>query len=148
MFLRKLRLPFFVLAVIALAANFVWALNFELGETKQQLKLEYDVVVKDIGANGYLIDLTIANQGRMKPLSDVGLCVYGKEMTNQGRSPVIDLALSLAPRKEGDKLSVHFQLNREWAERAEISLLTSHLDDQKLVESCYHVIRLREHLKK
>lgn len=146
MFMRKYRLPLFVFAAFALAANLAWAIGFQLGETKKQLKLKYDVSVKDHGTGRVTVVLTVADQGRLKPLNSVNLVVPGKDK-NKDDGNYVDLSVALATREEGGKQVVRVHLLRELAERAEIQLRTGHLDGrQEPLTWYYHVIPLAEYL--
>ena len=62
-----------------LPAGLVWAMGEQLGETKEQLKLKYDVSVKDHGTGRVTVTLTIADQGRLKPLTSVVLVIPTEE---------------------------------------------------------------------
>lgn len=147
MIVRELRLPAIVFAVIALPASLVWALGFQLGETKEQLKLKYDVSLKDHGTGRVTVVLTIADQGRLKPLNSVDLVVPGKDRNKDG-SGYLDLSLSLATREVDGKQVARVHLIRELAERAEIRLRTSRLDGKReALTSYYYVIPIAEYLK-
>lgn len=143
MCVRKLRLPLIVFAAIVLTANLAWALGFELGETKEQLRLKYDLSVKDHGTGRITVTLTIADHGRLKPLNSVDLVVPAKDGTN-----FVDLSVSLATREVDGKQMVHVHLIREMAERARIHLTTSSLDGKKDPLTWYfHAIPIAKYLK-
>ncbi|MHC4403878.1 MAG: hypothetical protein ACYTG0_29830 [Planctomycetota bacterium] len=143
MYVREFRLPSIVFAAIVLSANLAWAEGFGLGETKEQLKLKYDVSLKDHGTGRVTVNLTIADQGRLKPLNSVDLVIPSKDGTN-----FVDLSLSLATRKVDGKLLVRVHLIRELAERAAIQLRTSSLDGKQEALTWYsHAIPIAEHLK-
>ena len=143
MFVRKFRLPSIVFAAIFLAANLAWAEGFGLGETKEQLKLKYDVSVVDHGTGRVTVKLTIADPGRLKPLDSVDLVISNQDGTN-----FVDLSVSLATRKVDGKLLVRVHLKRELAERAEIQLRTSSLDGkQEAATWYYHAIPIAEYIK-
>lgn len=102
MFVRKFRLPAIVFAAIILPASLAWALGERLGETKEQLKLKYDVSVKDHGTGRVTIVLTIADQGRLKPLNSVDLVIPGKGR-RKNRGGYVDLSVALAIREVDGK---------------------------------------------
>src|SRR5437870_6040961 len=89
-------IPVMVVIAVLLAASAAWALGFELSETKEQLKLDYDLSITDNGTRRVTVNLTIADQGRLKPLDSVELAI-----PSQDGSGYVDLALDLATRKEG-----------------------------------------------
>lgn len=143
MFIRTLRLSSLVLAALVLAACFAWAEGLGLGETKEQLRLDYRVSVVDHGTGRVTVNLTIADEGRLKPLDSVDLVVPSKDGTN-----CVDLSLSLATREVDGKRSVSVHLKRELAERAEIHLRTSSLDGkQEPLTWYYHAIPIAEYIK-
>ena len=143
MFVRKFCLPLIVFAALVLAANLAWALGFQLGETKEQLKLKYDVSLQDHGTGRVTVNLTIADHGRLKPLNSVDLVIPSKDGTGY-----VDLALSLATREVAGKEVVRVHLKRELAEQAEIHLKTSSLDGKQTpLTWYYHVIPIAEYIK-
>jgi len=147
MYVRKFRLQLIVFATIIVIATVAWSMGFQLGETKEQLKLKYDVSVTDHGTGRVTVTLTIADQGRLKPLDAVELTVPAKEKNEDG-SFYSDLSVDLAMREEGGKQVVRAHLINELAERAEIRLRTHHLDGkQKVLTWYYHVIPLAEYIR-
>jgi len=132
-----------VFAALVLGADPAWAEGFQLGETKEQLKLKYGVLLTDHGTGRVTVTLTIADEGRLKPLNSVDLGIPSKDGTGY-----FDLALSLATRKVDGKQVVSVHLKRELAERAEFDLKTSTLDGkQEALTWYYHKIPIAEYLK-
>ncbi|WP_020475671.1 hypothetical protein [Zavarzinella formosa] len=141
---RTCCLPLLVVAGIFLSANPAGALGFQLGETKEQLKLKYDVSVTDHGNGRVSITLTIADEGRLTPLNSVDLHIPSQDETGYA-----DLSLSMAAKKVDGKLVASVHLKKELAERAQIQLRTSSLDGKRLGLTWYYLsIPLAEHLKK
>ncbi len=131
------------LAVLALTASAAWALGFQLGETKEQLGLKYEVEATDHGTGRVTVNLRIADAGRLKPLRAVQLVV-----PSQDRKGNVDLSLALATREEGGQQVARVHLKRDLAERAEIHLTTSHLDGRQDPRTWYyHVIPVEDYLK-
>ena len=78
--------------ILALAVpGLAWALGFELGQTKEELKLKYDVSVKDHGTGRVTIVLKIEDYGRLKPVNSVDFYIPAKESHN-GRGYYADAA--------------------------------------------------------
>jgi len=147
MFMRTLRLSSMVFAAIVLAANRAWALGFRLGETKEQLKLDYEVSVVDHGTGRVTVTLTIADEGRLKPLRSVDLDFPSKDKHKDG-GYMADLWLSLATKKVDGKLLVSVHLKRELAEQAEIHLKTGSLDGKReALTWYYHAIPIAKYMK-
>lgn len=137
------------LGLIALAAGTqrAWGIGFILGESKEELKLQYDVEVQDHGTGRVSVELTLRDEGRLKPLDDVQLVIPGRDANSDG-GHWMDLVVSLKldPAADGSRVGrVH--LLREWAERAEIQLNT-HTMDGKLdpLTRLHHVIAIGKYL--
>jgi hypothetical protein len=130
-------------AVVALSASLAWALGFQLGESKDELKLKYDVAVDDHGTGRVTVVVSISDQGRLKPLDSVDLSIPA-----EGKSGMADLSLSLAASEENGKQVVRVHLLKEWAKRAEILLKTHHIDGKQEVRTWYyHSIPIAGYLK-
>lgn len=143
MFVRTLRLPSLVLAVVFLSTSLACALWLELGETKEQLKLKYDVSLVDHGTGRVTAKLTLDDEGRLKPVFEVRLTISGTDGT--GRP---DLSLPLAIIREDGKQFVEVHLKRELAQRAVIQLMTSGLDGKiEPLNSYYHNIVIADYMK-
>jgi len=143
MTIRRLRLPLILLAATMLSANIAWALGFGLGETKEELKLDYQVEVTDHGTGRVTVVFTLADEGRLKPLQSVDLVIPSEDGSNH-----VDMSLSLALREEDGKQVARIHLLKTLAERAEIQLKTRHIDGkEELLTWYYHSIPLAEYLK-
>jgi len=142
MSMRTLGFSMVGLAALLLSANFAWALGFELGESKDELMLKYDVKVTDHGTGRVTLVLTIEDEGRLKPLDSVDLLFPSKEGTGY-----VDLSVSLATREEDGKRVARVHVNKELVEGAAIHLKTSHLDGkQDLLTWYYHTIPFAKYM--
>ncbi|MBT6486212.1 MAG: hypothetical protein HOK71_16320, partial [Planctomycetaceae bacterium] len=135
-----------MVAAIVLPAGLAWALEFQLGETKEQLKLKYDVSVADHGTGRVTVVLTIADEGRLKPLNSVDLVISSKEQIKNGGTGRPDFVLSMATREVNGKQVARVHLIKDLAERAEFQLKTSQFDGKLIM--VYHVIPISDHFKK
>jgi len=143
MSLRSYRIPLILLAAVTLTSSLVWGLGEGLGETKDELKLDYEVSAVDHGTGRVTVVLTIADQGRLKPFTAIDLVIPPEDGTNW-----VDLSVSLATQEADGKQVVRVHLLRELAERAEIQLKTRTLDGKETpLTWYYHTIPLAEHLK-
>lgn len=130
----QLRLVSLVFAAVAIfASNSAWGIGFELGETKEQLKLKYDVSWIDHHTGSVTIHLTLSDEGRLGPLRSVELFVSSEK--EPGR---YDLSARLGPREEDGKKVFTVQLTRELAERAAIHLVTDRMDGKSLPMTWYY----------
>jgi hypothetical protein len=133
MAVRKLCVSLLAFAAVALIANLVWALGHQLSESKDELKLKYDLVVQDHGTGRVTAVLTIADEGRLKPLDSVDLVIPGSDKTGY-----LDLSVSLATSKENGKVVARAHLNKDLAERAELQLKTHALDGKSSPRTWYY----------
>ena len=147
MFVRTPCLSLVMIAALFSTTKLAWAEGFELGETKQQLKLGYEVAVKDHGTGRVTITFTLADDGRLKPLDSIDLSIPSKDKHKSGGF-MSDLSLSLATRKVDGKQVASVHLKKELAERAQIQLKTRSLDGkQEPLTWYYHRIRIVDYLK-
>jgi hypothetical protein len=114
-------------------AQAAWALGLKLSQTKDQLKLKYDVAAQDHGTGRVTVTLEIRDEGRLKPLSEVELVVPGQDGTGY-----LDLAVPLELRETDGKKVTRVHLKRELAERAEIQLKTRHMDGKETPLTWYY----------
>jgi hypothetical protein len=148
--MRTLRLSAAVLvaAVTFWTANQVWGMGFYLRQTKDELKLKYDVAVQDHGTGRVTVVFTLADEGRLKPLEAVQLVVPAQAQNPDG-SHWMDLVVSIdMSETDGDKRVGRVHLLKGLAERAEFHLNT-HTMDGKLdrFTRLHHVIPIGKYLK-
>ncbi len=109
---RRLSLAVFVFAFGLFVAAPARGMGFQLGQTKEQLKLAYDVSCVEHGTGRVTVNLTIADEGRLKPLTGVELVIPGESGTR-----FVDLSIPLAVRNVEGNRRVDLHLKREWAMR-------------------------------
>lgn len=141
------RLPKLLLAVIVLAAipaSIALAIGFELGESKEELKLQYELSVYDHDTGRVTIKFSLIDAGRLKPIRSVDLSIPSNEK-HAGGGTKSDLTMSMALQEDGAKQVARIHIRKDWAERAEIRIKTGHLDGkQQPMTSYYHSIPLKE----
>ncbi len=133
-----------ILAVLILAGLPLraWAIGFQLGESKEELRLDYQVTATDHGTGRVTIVLSIADAGRLGPLDSVDFFIPGGDGTGYA-----DLSLSLQVHEVEGRREARVHLLKETAERAEFRLKTHHLDGrQEPLTWYYFSIPLAEHL--
>lgn len=150
MLMRTPRWSVMVLVVAALvcAAGRAGAIGFALGQTKEELQLNYDLTVQDHGTGRVTFVFVLADEGRLKPLDEVQLVIPAREKNSDG-SYWMDLVVSIDMVKaEGGKRVGRVHILKGLAERAEIQLNT-HTMDGKLdpMTRLHHVIPLGKYLK-
>jgi len=135
------------LAVFATGDRAV-AIGFVLGESKEELKLGYDVSVQDHGTGRVTVVLTLADEGRLQPLDEVELVIPAQTKNKDG-SFWMDLVVSIDMKEtdRGQRVGrVH--ILKELAARAEIRLNT-HTMDGKIdpFTRLHHVIPVAKYLE-
>ena len=149
MWKRRLRLPAVLLALLVyyVAADRAWGIGFYLHETKDELKLKYDVTVQDHKTGRVTVVFTLADEGRLKPLDEVQLVVPAREKNNDG-SHWMDLVVSIdMVKSDGGKRVGRVHLLKELAERAEIQLNTHTMDgNMDGLTRLHHVIPIASYL--
>jgi hypothetical protein len=68
---RLLRVATGVFVVMALLPGLCWAVYYELGPSKDEWGLKYDVAVSDADDDKATIAFTVADEGRLKPFHSV-----------------------------------------------------------------------------
>ena len=130
-----------------------WGIGFILGESKEELKLKYDVtaaesVIDERGTVLVTVVLTLVDEGRLKPLDEVQLVIPSREKAKDGGYGA-DLVVSIDMRRSADGKRVgRVQFLREMAERAEIWLNTYTMDGKTDRSTrLHHVISVAKYLK-
>ncbi|WP_291176238.1 hypothetical protein [Gimesia sp.] len=110
----------FGLLGLLLTAQDAWAIEFGIGQSKEELGLKYELSVVDHGTGRVTIELEIADAGKLKPINSISL--YIPEEGTSGRP---DLMVSLATRTVDGKTQVRAHMKKELAERAQLQLKTT-----------------------
>lgn len=132
------------LLVVCCVAPLAWAIGEQLSESKDELRLKYDLELTDHKSGRVTLTLTLQDQGRLKPLDSIELLIPGEDQTGY-----VDLSVSLAVQEVEGRQRVRVHLKKELAERAEIQLRTHTLDGRESLRTWYfHTIPLRDHLRK
>jgi len=118
-------------------------MGFELKETKEELKLDYTVEATDSNGGGRMsVVFTLADEGRIKPITSVEFAVPSKD-----GSGYYDVVVTLSPfERDGKKVYV-MQLTRDLAERGEIDLKTNTMDGKRMLNWGYHRVVLEKYAK-
>jgi hypothetical protein len=146
-------------AAALLAAALLWTAGpargegYVLGESKEELKLKYEVAVEEHpaderGTSRVTVVLTLADEGRLAPLDEVQLVVPGQQVNkNGGRWMDLVVAIDMSKADGGRRIGrVH--LLKELAERAQIQLNTHTMDGKRdPTTRLHHVIPIAKHLK-
>ena len=112
-------------------------MGFELAESKEELKLDYDVSIVDHDTGRVTLVFTPKDDGRLKPVSNVDLYIPS-DKKHVGGGVMSDLSLSLDLREvEGQRIArVH--IAKELAENAQLKIKTNHLDGKREPRTWYY----------
>ena len=97
--------------------------GYILGETKEALKLDYEVAATDHETGRVTVVLTIADAGRLEPLDEVRLNAPAQDGTNY-----VDLSVALAIQDRDGKRQVVVHGQKELVQRSELHLTSRRLD--------------------
>jgi|GEM_PF-3058004 len=120
--MSTLRIALTALATFGLALN-THALGLELGQTKEELKLDYTVSVSRHKTERVTVVFTLKDEGRMKPLYSIDLSI-----PSQDGSGHFHLVTSLKLSGEGKAKTARIHIHKDWLKNANISLKTGTLD--------------------
>ncbi|WP_339731535.1 hypothetical protein [uncultured Gimesia sp.] len=143
---RKRALSSLTFFGLLLSVTVAWAIGFEIGQSKEELELKYEISVVDHGTGRVTVNLVIADEGKLKPLDSVDLVISSEDGTTRP-----DLSVSLATRKEDGKLRVRAHMKKELAERAQLQLKTGtnpRTGKPALLAWFYYPISVAELIKK
>ena len=142
MSLRYLRRAVLALVILAAGGGVAWGIRFGLSGPKEDYGLGYDVEVTDHGTGRVTVVLTIADEGKLKPINDVTL-----ELPGQDGSGRPDLSVAIATRDEDGARVARIHLLKSLAERAEIWLHTRGLDGkEEPLTGYFYTIKLIDQL--
>lgn len=141
---RTLKWMLALVVTIAIPASVAVAMGFQLDDSKDELKLKYDVSVYDHDTGRVTIKFELLDEGRLKPITSVDLSIPSEEKHKSGGFKS-DLTMSMALSKDGDKQVARVHIRKDWAARAEIEIKTGHLDGkQEPLTWYYHSIPLNK----
>ncbi|MCM2369212.1 hypothetical protein [Aporhodopirellula aestuarii] len=133
-----------IVAALAIPASFAMALGFQLGESREQLKLKYDISVYDHDTGRVTVKFTLEDEGRLKPITSIDFHIPSTE-AHDGGGFKSDLTISMATSNEGTKQVGRIHIRKDWAEQAEIQIKTGHLDGKQEARTWYyHTIPLKD----
>jgi hypothetical protein len=121
---RTDRLFLGIVAAIAIPASCALAMGLQLGESREELELQYDVSVYDHDTGRVTVEFELIDSGRLEPIASVDLHIPSSEEHDGGGSKS-DLTVSMALRKDGAGQLARVHIRKDWAERAEILIKTA-----------------------
>jgi hypothetical protein len=125
--LSRLAMCLLVVAAVVLMSGRCWAVFHQLGPSKDEWGLKYDLEV--IAADGDKLNVlfTLADEGRLKPIYSATVVAFSKPDSTGGRSYLVKAPITLKTTKEG-KLAGQVQIRKEFFGGAMIRILTLTVD--------------------
>ena len=106
-----------------IAPKVAWGLGFQLSETKEELKLMYDVSVSDPDNGRVTIELNVTDFGRLGPGTFVEFGIPSEDGTG-----FYDLSVRVEMIERDGKSLGRVHLKKEWARRGSLHLVTYKFD--------------------
>lgn len=125
--LSKLATGVLVAVAAVLTSNQCWAYFYELGPSKDEWGLKFDGDVTVAEGDKLNVRFTLANAGRLNPIYSATVVAFSNPGPDGGQSYLINERINLQPTQDGH-LTGQVQINRRFANRAKIRILTQYLD--------------------
>jgi hypothetical protein len=149
-----IRLPLWAAGVLAVAlvglmSNPSWAVYYELSPSKDEWKLKYDVEITAADAKTLNVVVTLADEGRLKPIHSITVVAFSRQTDSQGgRSYDVKAPIEFKTTAEGTRAG-QVQIRKEFADRALIRVLTLTVDGRRQTAgAAYYDIPLKKFLNK
>ena len=139
-----------VVIAVALMTSRSEAHWYDLGPSKDQWGVKYGVDVREVHRDKLIVQFTIADQGRLKPIHSVFVMAFSnpdRTGTNLLKTPI-----ALKPSENG-KLTGQVEVAKEFADRAVIRIFTTTVDGRSQMAgptagARYYDVPLKTFLKK
>lgn len=139
-----------VVAAVVVLSSGSWAHWYQLGPSKDEWGLKYDVEVDAANGNKLNVHFTVAVQGRLKPIHSVFVMAFSNP--DHTGTNLVKAPLTLKPTSDG-KLTGQVEIRKEFANRAVIRIFTYTVDGRSQMAgptagARYYDIPLTKFLKK
>ena len=136
-----------LLAAMALLPSLCWGIYYELGPSKDEWGLKYDVTVSDADADNATVVFTLASEGRLKSIYSATV-IASTEPDRQGfQSFLVNAPIEFKPTRDGKRVG-QVQVRKEFLERCNIRILTLNVDGKRYASAQYYNIPVRKFLSK
>jgi hypothetical protein len=137
-----------VVATILLMPGRSSAVYYWLGPSKDDWGIKYDVEASDAGRDMLTVVFSVADEGRLKPFDLIELIALNKETDSQGGHTYdVKAKIELKTTKDG-RLAGQVQMRKEFADRAQIRVLTRTIDGKAQAVESYYEIPINKFLNK
>ncbi len=135
----------FVVAACVLLPSVCWAVFYQLGPSKDEWGLKYDVTVSDTSTDKATIEFTLADQGRLKPIYSATVVAFSPPGRDGGRSYLVKERIQFKTSQDGKPVG-QVQVDKEFVDRAQIRILTLHVNGKRHRSASYYDIPLQKFL--
>ena len=132
---------------MALLPGVCWAVYHELGPSKDEWGLKYNVAVSDADDDKATVEFNLTDEGRLKPIYSITVVAFSKPDSQGGRSYDVKAPITLKPTEDGTRMG-RVQIPAEFADRALIRILTLTVNGQRHTSASYYDIPLQKYLSK
>ena len=145
MSIRKSRvvMGLLVVAALTLLPGLCWAVYYKLEPSKNDWGLKYDVEVSEAAGDKTTVTFTLADEGRLKPIYSATVVAFSKVDANGGRTYDVKAPIEFKTTREGKKVG-QVQIPTEYADRAEIRILTLNIDGKRYASASYYDLPLHK----
>jgi hypothetical protein len=135
-------------AVVALVAGTSWAIYEELGPSKDDWKMKYEIQVTPAGGNALSVAFTLADEGRLKPVHSVTVIVFSEPDRSGARRYELKEKIELKPTSDGTRAG-QVQIHKDFAERAVVRVLATRVDGRPRqgASAAYYDIPLKKFMR-
>ena len=139
-----------VVIAVALMTSRSWAHWYQLGPSKDEWGLKYDGDVHAANGDELIVQFTIADQGRLKPIHSVFVMAFSNP--DRTGTNLVKTSITMKPTEDG-KLTGQVEVGKEFADRAVIRIFALTVDGRSQMAgptagARYYDIPLKKFLKK
>jgi len=141
-----------VVTAVVLTSSHCWAHWYDLGPSKDEWGLKYEVEVDAANGDKLNVHFTLADQGRLNPVHSVFMMVFSNPARDGSRTFLVKAPITMKPNADGN-LTGQMELGKELANRAVIRIFTFTVDGRSQAAgptagARYYDIPLKTFLKK
>jgi hypothetical protein len=145
--LPRLAKGLIAIAALALMAGKSWAVFHALPPSRDEWGLKYDVDVAPAEGDKVTVELTMADEGRLKSVYSYHVVAFSKQTDSQGgRSYDVKAPIKLTTNEDGKRVG-QVQIRKDLVDRAMIRVLTLNVDGRRQTAgAAYYDIPLNKFL--
>jgi hypothetical protein len=144
----RLAVGVLVVAAAVLGAGRTWAVYWDLGPSKDEWKMKYEVEVSAAEKDKLNVVFTLSDAGRLAPIYSATVVVFSPVEFDGGSTYELKAPIKFEMTKEGGAIG-QVQIDKRFGNRAKIRILTLHVDGKKQTDGArYYDIPLKKFLDK